>query len=80
MGSLPEALNEDSVCSGESAAAERQPCWARGAPGSRPGSRRLRPNAGQLRLPPAAAFAVSGTWGQFCRFHYLEPGWGKTGE
>lgn len=70
------ALNEDSVCSGRSAVAERQPCWAFGVPGSHG----LITGAGQLRLPPAAAFAVLGAGGRFCRHHYLGPGWGKTRE
>lgn len=46
-------MNEDSVSSGESPVAEHQPAWARRGPGSR----RLCTGAGQLRLPPAAAFA-----------------------
>lgn len=67
-------VNEDSVCSGESPVAERQPGWARRAPGS---ALVLDSSAGHLQ----PRLRASRTGRQFlCRLHYLGPGWGKTGE
>lgn len=71
-----EAANEDSICWVKALLLSAGGLRARGW-----GSRGLRTSAGQLRVPPAAAWAGVAGWGQFLRsLYYLRPGRGSTGE